>query len=40
LHIGLWGVPIAWIFAWSARAVLTGFKLRDGSWTRRTLFAR
>jgi Na+-driven multidrug efflux pump len=40
LHIGLWGVPISWIFAWTARAVLTGFKLRDGSWTRRTLFAR
>jgi putative MATE family efflux protein len=40
LRIGLWGVPVAWIFAWSARAVLTGLKLRDGSWTRRSLFAR
>jgi putative MATE family efflux protein len=40
LRIGLWGVPISWIFAWTARAVLTGFKLRGGSWTRRTLFAR
>ncbi len=39
LRIGLWGVPIAWIFAWTARALLTGLKLRDGSWTRRTLFA-
>ena len=32
--------PVAWIFAWTARAVLTAFKLRDGSWTRRTLLAR
>ena len=40
LRIGLWGVPVAWIFAWTARAVLTAFKLRDGSWTRRTLLAR
>lgn len=40
LHIGLWGVPIAWIFAWAARALLTALKLRDGSWTRRSLFAR
>jgi multidrug resistance protein, MATE family len=40
LHVGLWGVPIAWIFAWTARAILTGLKLRNGSWTRRTLFAR
>ncbi len=39
LHIGLWGVPIAWIFAWSARAVITAFKLRDESWTRRELIA-
>lgn len=39
LHIGLWGVPIAWIFAWTARAVMTAFKLRGGSWTRRTLLA-
>jgi Na+-driven multidrug efflux pump len=40
VHIGLWGVPISWIFAWLARAVLTAFKLRGDSWTRRTLFAR
>lgn len=37
LRIGLWGVPIAWIFAWTARAVLTAFKLRGGSWMRRAL---
>jgi Na+-driven multidrug efflux pump len=35
LSIGLWGVPVAWIFAWSARAVLTAFKLRGEEWTRR-----
>ena len=37
LHIGLWGVPVAWMFAWSARAAITAFKLRDESWTRRRL---
>lgn len=37
LHIGLWGVPVSWIFAWSARAVVTAFKLRGESWTRRKL---
>jgi putative MATE family efflux protein len=37
LHVGLWGVPIAWIFAWSARAIITAFKLRGESWTRRRL---
>jgi putative MATE family efflux protein len=36
-HIGLWGVPIAWIFAWSARAVITAIKLQDEAWTRREL---
>lgn len=35
LHIGLYSVPIAWIIAWSARAALTGLKLRDGTWTKR-----
>jgi multidrug resistance protein, MATE family len=40
LRIGLWGVPVAWIFAWTARAAITALKLRDGAWTRRTLFAR
>lgn len=39
LHIGLWGVPIAWILAWAARALLTAVKLRDESWTRRALIA-
>jgi putative MATE family efflux protein len=34
-HVGLYSVPIAWIFAWSARALLTSAKLRSGSWTRR-----
>ena len=37
LHFGLWGVPVAWIFAWSARAVITTYKLRGASWTRRPL---
>ncbi|HET9030222.1 MAG TPA: MATE family efflux transporter [Candidatus Aquilonibacter sp.] len=35
MHIGLYSVPIAWIIAWSARAALTGLKLRDASWTQR-----
>lgn len=35
LHIGLFSVPIAWIIAWSARAALTGLKLRDDAWTTR-----
>jgi Na+-driven multidrug efflux pump len=39
LHIGLWGVPVAWTFAWSARAAITAFKLRGESWTRRRLIA-
>lgn len=33
-HIGLWGVPVAWVFAWSARAVITALKLRGEAWTR------
>ncbi|HKU68312.1 MAG TPA: MATE family efflux transporter [Candidatus Baltobacteraceae bacterium] len=37
LHIGLLGVPIAWVVAWFARLVLTVIKLRDDSWTRRKL---
>jgi putative MATE family efflux protein len=36
-HIGLYGVPVSWIFAWLARSALTYVKLRDGSWTRRRL---
>lgn len=35
LHTGLIGVPIAWVVAWLARLMLTVFKLRDDSWTRR-----
>ena len=32
-HIGLYSVPIAWIVAWSARAALTAWKLRDRTWS-------
>ncbi len=39
LHIGLYGVPVAWIVAWSARAVATAIKVRGESWTRRELIA-
>ncbi len=39
LRIGLYGVPVGWIFAWLARSVLTLFKLRGESWTRRSLIA-
>lgn len=35
LHIGLLGVPIAWVVAWLARLLLTVLKLRGGAWTRR-----
>jgi Na+-driven multidrug efflux pump len=35
LHIGLYGVPVAWIAAWSARVAITVVKLRGDSWTRR-----
>ena len=38
-HIGLWGVPVSWIFAWSARAAITAWKLRGESWTRQPLIA-
>ena len=34
-HLGLYGVPIAWIAAWSARCALSVLKLRRASWTRR-----
>ena len=37
LHIGLLGVPIAWVVAWLARLILTVIKIRDDSWTRRKL---
>ena len=32
LHYGLFSVPFAWIIAWIARAALTEWKLRTGSW--------
>ena len=32
LHYGLFSVPFAWIVAWIARAALTEWKLRTGSW--------
>ncbi len=32
LHIGLFSVPVGWIAAWSARAALTGWKLRPFSY--------
>jgi len=34
-HIGLYGVPLAWIAAWSARSAATAIKLRGDGWTRR-----
>ncbi len=39
LHIGLYSVPLGWVAAWSARALLTQWKLRDGAWTRRAILA-
>jgi putative MATE family efflux protein len=33
MHWGLYSVPVAWIVAWSARAVLTALKLRYGTWS-------
>lgn len=37
MHVGLLGVPIAWVIAWLARLALTSIKLRDESWTRRSI---
>ena len=34
LHIGLYSVALGWIAAWTARALLTQWKLRDGAWAR------
>jgi len=34
LHFGLFSVPLAWIAAWSARALLTQRKLHEGEWWR------
>jgi putative MATE family efflux protein len=39
LHLGLYSVPLGWIAAWTARALLTQWKLREGEWTRRELVA-
>ncbi|HEY9180420.1 MAG TPA: MATE family efflux transporter [Candidatus Baltobacteraceae bacterium] len=39
VHIGLLGVPIAWVVAWLARLILTVIKLRGDSWTRRKLLS-
>jgi putative MATE family efflux protein len=34
LHLGLYSVPLGWISAWLARALITQLKLRQGAWTR------
>lgn len=34
LHLGLYAVPIGWIAAWTLRAALTQWRLRDGAWMR------
>ncbi|HEY1656193.1 MAG TPA: MATE family efflux transporter [Candidatus Tumulicola sp.] len=34
LHIGLYSVALGWIAAWTARALLTQWKLRSEAWTR------
>ncbi|HEY6485599.1 MAG TPA: MATE family efflux transporter [Candidatus Cybelea sp.] len=34
LHIALYSVPLGWIAAWTARALLTQWKLRNGAWMR------
>ena len=39
LHLGLYSVPMGWIAAWSTRALLTQWKLRDGAWMRRAPLA-
>jgi MATE family multidrug resistance protein len=39
LHLGLYSVPLGWIAAWLVRALLTQWKLRDGSWLRRAPLA-
>jgi multidrug resistance protein, MATE family len=39
LHIGLFSVPLGWIAAWSVRALLTQWKLRDGQWAQRPTLA-
>lgn len=39
LHVGLYSVPLGWIAAWSVRALLTQWKLREGAWERATPLA-
>jgi multidrug resistance protein, MATE family len=39
LGLGLFSVPLGWIAAWSVRALLTQWKLREGEWARRALLA-
>lgn len=38
-HLGLYSVALGWIAAWLVRAVLTQWKLRDGSWMHRAPLA-
>jgi MATE family, multidrug efflux pump len=39
LHIGLYAVPLGWIAAWTARALITQWKLRGGRWMRAAALA-
>jgi Na+-driven multidrug efflux pump len=39
LHLGLYSVALGWIAAWTMRALLTQWKLRDGAWMRRAPLA-
>lgn len=39
LHVGLYAVPIGWIAAWAARALITQWKLRGQAWTRAATLA-
>ncbi|MFY9632899.1 MAG: MATE family efflux transporter [Candidatus Cybelea sp.] len=34
LHLALYSVPLGWIAAWTVRALLTQWKLRNGAWMR------
>jgi putative MATE family efflux protein len=38
-HIGLYSVPLGWIAAWTARGLLTEWKLRGGAWMKRAPLA-
>ncbi|MGB8909366.1 MAG: MATE family efflux transporter [Candidatus Cybelea sp.] len=39
LHLGLYSVALGWIVAWTVRALVTQWKLRDGAWMRRAPLA-